>query len=146
MDSNLDNYGSSQVKTIYMKTTSYGKQTINNNDIKEVIRVLKSDFLTQGPISKSFSEKIKSISKAKHCTLFNSATSALHGACLALGLDNKSLLWTSANSFLSSASISKAGMLLNKLKHLLFSVKPQLSQSPDFKFFDGQPTCVKSRT
>ena len=87
-----------------MKIINYAKQHISKRDILEVTKVLKSDFLTQGPISKSFSEKIKSISKAKHCTLFNSATSALHGACAALGLDNKSLLWTSANSFLSSAT------------------------------------------
>ena len=87
-----------------MKIINYAKQHVSKRDILEVTKVLKSDFLTQGPISKSFSEKIKSISKAKHCTLFNSATSALHGACAALGLDNKSLLWTSANSFLSSAT------------------------------------------
>ena len=48
-----------------MKIINYAKQYISKKDILEVTKVLKSDFLTQGPISKSFSEKIKSISKSK---------------------------------------------------------------------------------
>jgi len=82
----------------------YGTQNINSNDIKEVISVLKSEFLTQGPLVTKFEEQIVNYCKAKHATVVNSATSALHIACLSLGLKKGDLLWTSPNTFVASAN------------------------------------------
>ena len=64
----------------------YNIQTINSRDIKSVVKTLKSDFLTQGPKNKEFSNKLKKIVNIKNVIVVNSATSALQIACLALGL------------------------------------------------------------
>ena len=82
----------------------YGKQNINQSDIDSVIAVLKSDFLTQGPQVPLFEKKISSYCKSLHAVAVNSATSALHIACLALGLKKGDWLWTSPNSFVASAN------------------------------------------
>ena len=82
----------------------YGKQDINQNDIKSVIKVLKSDFLTQGPEVPIFEKKISEYCNVKFTIAVNSATSALHIACLALGLKSGDRLWTSPNSFVASAN------------------------------------------
>lgn len=87
-----------------MKIINYARQSISRKDIASVVKVLKSDYLTQGPNIKLFSQNIKKFSKSKNCILFNSATSALHAACLSLGINSKSSLWTSSNSFISSAT------------------------------------------
>ena len=63
----------------------YGRQSISEEDIDAVVEVLKSDFLTQGPAVPAFEEAVASLSGAKYGVATNSATSALHIACLALG-------------------------------------------------------------
>jgi len=82
----------------------YGKQNINQDDIKSVIKVLKSDYLTQGPKVPLFEKKISKYCNAKFSVASNSASSALHIACLALGLKKGDRLWTSPNSFVASAN------------------------------------------
>lgn len=82
----------------------YGKQNINNDDINEVIKVLKSDFITQGPVTPNFEEEISNFTGSKYSVALNSATSALHLSCLALGLTNNDYLWTSPISFVASAN------------------------------------------
>ncbi len=83
---------------------SYGKQSINQNDIDSVIEVLKSDFLTQGPQVPIFEKTVSKYCNTKFAVAVNSATSALHLACIALGLKKNDILWTSTNSFVASAN------------------------------------------
>ena len=82
----------------------YSRQQVTENDIKEVIKVLKSDYLTQGDVVPRFEDAISKVTNAKFTTAVNSATSALHISCIALGLKEKDYLWTSANSFVASAN------------------------------------------
>jgi UDP-4-amino-4,6-dideoxy-N-acetyl-beta-L-altrosamine transaminase len=82
----------------------YGKQDINQADIDSIIGVLQSDFLTQGPQVPLFEETISNYCGVKYGVAVNSATSALHIACLALGLGKGDWLWTSPNSFVASAN------------------------------------------
>lgn len=82
----------------------YGKQDISQADIDAVLEVLKSDFLTQGPKVPEFEAKVASHVGAKHALAVNSATSALHIACLALELGKGDWLWTSPVTFVASAN------------------------------------------
>ena len=82
----------------------YGKHDINQDDIDSVNEVLKSDFITQGPQTPLFENKIIDYCNANYGLAVNSATSALHIACLALGLSKGDWLWTSPNSFVASAN------------------------------------------
>ena len=82
----------------------YGCQNISEDDIKAVVNVLRSDFLTQGPIVPEFEKKICDYTGAKHAVAVNSATSALHIACQALGLGKDDWLWTTPVSFVASAN------------------------------------------
>ena len=82
----------------------YGKQKIFQEDINSVVKVLKSDWLTQGLLVPHFEDLISKLTTAKYVTAVNSATSALHIACLALGLKKNGLLWTVPNTFVSSAN------------------------------------------
>ena len=82
----------------------YGKQDINSDDIEAVINVLQSDFLTQGPKVPDFEQCVAEYAGAKYSCAVNSATSALHIACLALGLGKGDELWTSPNTFVASAN------------------------------------------
>lgn len=82
----------------------YGRQSISNKDIEAVVKVLKSDFLTQGPKVPEFEDKVLSTVGAKKAVAVNSATSALHLACLALGLKSGDILWTCPISFVASAN------------------------------------------
>jgi UDP-4-amino-4,6-dideoxy-N-acetyl-beta-L-altrosamine transaminase len=82
----------------------YGKQDINQSDIDAVVDVLKSDFLTQGPQVPLFEKTIADYCDAKYAVAANSATSALHVACLALGLGEGDWLWTTPNTFVASAN------------------------------------------
>ena len=83
----------------------YNKQEITNEDIASVVKVLKSDFLTQGPLVPIFEKKISQKVKSKYSVATNSATSALHISCLSLGLKKGDYLWTSANSFVASIKL-----------------------------------------
>ena len=82
----------------------YGKQDINQADIDSVVNVLKSDFLTQGPQIPLFEKYVSDYCGASSAVAVNSATSALHIACLALGLGKGDRLWTSPNTFVASAN------------------------------------------
>ncbi len=82
----------------------YGKQSINQSDINAVIEVLQSDWLTQGPKVPAFEKAIADYCSVNHAVAVNSATSALHIACLALGVGKNDLVWTSPISFVASAN------------------------------------------
>ena len=82
----------------------YGKQDIDDNDIEAVIDVLRSEYITQGPQIPLFEETITNYCGSKYGVAVNSATSALHIACLSLGLKKGDWLWASPNSFVASAN------------------------------------------
>lgn len=82
----------------------YGKQDINQADVDAVLDVLTSDLLTQGPRVPLFEQKVAKHVGAKHAIAVNSATSALHIACKALGLGEGDWLWTTPITFVASAN------------------------------------------
>lgn len=82
----------------------YGRQAISQQDIDAVVEVLQSDFLTQGPKVPLFEQTVAQQVGAKHALAVNSATSALHIACLALGLGDGDWLWTTPITFVASAN------------------------------------------
>lgn len=82
----------------------YGRQDINQADIDAVVDVLRSDFLTQGPVVPAFEEAVANYCGAQHGIAVNSATSALHIACLALGVGEGDLVWTTPITFVASAN------------------------------------------
>ena len=87
----------------------YGKQWIGEEDIEEVVKVLKSDFITQGPKVKEFEEKLAEFTGAKYAVVFNSGTSALHAAYFAPGLSAGDEFITTPLTF---AATSNAGLFL----------------------------------
>ena len=82
----------------------YGRQDINQADIDAVVDVLRSDFLTQGPVVPAFEEAVASYCGVQHGIAVNSATSALHIACLALGVGQGDRVWTTPTTFVASAN------------------------------------------
>lgn len=82
----------------------YGKQSITAEDINAVVEVLKSDFLTQGPQVPAFEKSLMDATGAHYALAVNSATSALHIACLALELGQGDVLWTTPVTFVASAN------------------------------------------
>lgn len=82
----------------------YSRQSINKKDLDNVKKVLLSDYLTQGPEVKKFEKDIQSYLKVNYALALNSATSALHVACLALDLRKDDWLWTVPNTFVASAN------------------------------------------
>ncbi|MBL9051079.1 MAG: UDP-4-amino-4,6-dideoxy-N-acetyl-beta-L-altrosamine transaminase [Tabrizicola sp.] len=82
----------------------YGRQDISDEDIAAVVAVLKSDFLTQGPAVPAFEAAVAARVGAAHAVAVNSATSALHVACMALGLGPGDWLWTVPTTFVASAN------------------------------------------
>ena len=82
----------------------YGRQDITRADVDAVVAVLQSDFLTQGPVAPRFERTVADHVGASHAVAMNSATSALHVACLALGLGPGDRLWTSPVTFVASAN------------------------------------------
>ena len=85
----------------------YGRQTISEDDVEAVVTVLKSDFLTQGPVVPQFEQEIANYCDAKYAVAVNSATSALHIACLALGVQQGDFVWTTPNTFVASANCAR---------------------------------------
>lgn len=85
----------------------YGRQIIGDDDIEAVETVLRSDFLTQGPVVPRFERAVADRVGAGHAVAVNSATSALHIACLALDLGPGDVLWTSPVTFVASANCAR---------------------------------------
>jgi UDP-4-amino-4,6-dideoxy-N-acetyl-beta-L-altrosamine transaminase len=82
----------------------YGRQDINQADIDAVVAVLRSDYLTQGPAVPAFEQAVADYCGAQHAVAVNSATSALHIACLALGVGKGDSVWTTPITFVASAN------------------------------------------
>ena len=82
----------------------YGRQDVNEDDIQAVVDVLRSDFLTQGPAVPAFEKSITDYCSVNYAVAVNSATSALHIACLALGVGKGDVVWTSPITFVASAN------------------------------------------
>ena len=82
----------------------YGRQDISEADVQAVVNVLQSDFLTQGPAVPAFERLVSEYCDARYAVAVNSATSALHIACLAVGLSKGDWLWTSPITFVASAN------------------------------------------
>lgn len=87
-----------------IKQIPYGRHAVTEADIQAVVEVLRSDFLTQGPVVPAFEAAVTEYCCAKHGIAVNSATSALHIACLALELSPGDWLWTSPITFVASAN------------------------------------------
>lgn len=85
----------------------YGRQDINQEDIEAVVQVLQSDFLTQGPVVPAFERALADYVGAAHAVATNSATSALHIACLALDVGPSDLVWTTPITFVASANCAR---------------------------------------
>lgn len=85
----------------------YGRQIITEADLRAVEAVLRSDYLTQGPAVPAFEQKVSARVGASHAIAVNSATSALHIACVALGLGPGDVLWTSPITFVASANCGR---------------------------------------
>ena len=87
-----------------MDIINYARQDINQDDIDSVVEVLGSDMLTQGPVGLKFEQAISEYCEANYAVSSNSATSALHIACLALGVGKGDIVWTSPNTFVASSN------------------------------------------
>lgn len=91
----------------FMSIIPYGRQDIKQEDIDAVNIVLKSDFITQGPVVPQFEKAVSKTVNAKHGIAVNSGTSALHIACMAFGLSRDDILWTVPNTFVASANCGR---------------------------------------
>ena len=87
-----------------MKSIPYGRQSVSPEDIAAVVEVLQSDWLTTGPAVEAFEAAVTEYCGVRHAVAVNSATSALHIACMALGLQKGDVLWTTPNTFVASAN------------------------------------------
>lgn len=85
----------------------YGKQSISDDDIAEVERILRSDWLTQGPDIEAFEKSLAAYCGASQAVAVSNATAALHIACLAVGLGPGDWLWTVPNTFVASANCGR---------------------------------------
>ena len=85
----------------------YGHQEILPQDIEAVTKVLQSDWLTQGPWVEKFEEAVATYCQAKYAVACSNATAALHLACLALGIGEGDIVWTSTNTFVASANCAR---------------------------------------
>ena len=85
----------------------YGRQHVDDADVAAVVDVLRSDFLTQGPAVAAFEAELARRCDAPHAVAVNSATSALHLACLALGVGPGDEVWTTSITFVASANCAR---------------------------------------
>jgi UDP-4-amino-4,6-dideoxy-N-acetyl-beta-L-altrosamine transaminase len=85
----------------------YGRQNISEEDIDAVIRILRSEYLTQGPEVPQFEEDMANYCSVEFAVASNSATSSLHLACLALGVGPGDYVWTSSITFVASANCAR---------------------------------------
>lgn len=100
----MDRAESRQGRKVLTDMIPYGRQDISEADIQAVVDVLRSDFLTQGPAVPAFEKAITQYCGVNHAVAVNSATSALHIACLALGVGKGDVVWTSPITFVASAN------------------------------------------
>ena len=91
------------------RSLPYSRQLIEEDDINEVVKVLKSDFITQGPMIEKFERALSKFVGAKYCVVFSSGTAALHAAYFAAGLSHGDEFITTPNTF---AATSNAGLYL----------------------------------
>ncbi len=82
----------------------YGTQSISEEDIQAVVKVLHSDYLTTGPLVKEFEEKVAAYTGAKYAVAVSSGTAALHAACFAAGINEGDEVITSPFTFAASAN------------------------------------------
>ena len=87
-----------------MKTLSYGRQWINDDDISEVVKVLKGDWLTMGPAVDAFEKSLSEYAGVKHAVTFSSGTAALHGAMFASGMGAGDFAVTTAMTFVATSN------------------------------------------
>ncbi len=85
----------------------YSCQLIEEDDIEAVVRVLRSEWLTQGPDIEAFEKNVATYCKSPHAVAVSSATAGLHLACMALGIGEGDLVWTSPLSFAASANCAR---------------------------------------
>lgn len=85
----------------------YGRQNISNIDIKQINSVLKSNYITQGPIIEEFENKFSKYVGSKYAVACSSGTAALHLSCLALNINKKSRVVTSSITFIASANCAE---------------------------------------
>jgi UDP-4-amino-4,6-dideoxy-N-acetyl-beta-L-altrosamine transaminase len=90
-----------------MKPIPYGKQSLSPEDINAVLKVLQSDWLTQGPNIQAFEAALAEYCGVKYAAAVMNATAALHLACLALEVGESDIVWTSSNTFLASANCAR---------------------------------------
>ena len=79
----------------------YSCQSVSDADVDAVVRILQSEFLTQGPVVPEFESKVASYCSAQCAVAVNSATSALHIACMALGVQKGDWVWTTPITFVA---------------------------------------------
>jgi len=97
----------SSTTTTPVRSIPYGRQDIDAADVKAVLDVLQGDYLTQGPAIPAFERAVMDHCGATHAIAMNSATSALHVACMALGVKSGDLVWTSPITFVASANCAR---------------------------------------
>jgi len=97
----------SRQSPITNRSIPYGRQSISEQDVAAVCKVLRSDWLTQGPTVPAFEKAVADYCGATHAVAVNSGTSALHLACLALGVGPGDLVWTSPITFVASANCAR---------------------------------------
>jgi len=106
----------------------YGRQFIDEEDIKAVVEVLRSDFITQGPKVKEFEQRLADYCGAKYAVVFNSGTSALISAYMSVGLSEGDEFITSPLTFVATAN---AGLHL-RAKPVFCDVEPDTgNMDPD---------------
>ncbi|ARU57175.1 UDP-4-keto-6-deoxy-N-acetylglucosamine 4-aminotransferase [Oleiphilus messinensis] len=88
-------------------TIPYSRHDVSEKDIDEVVAVLKSDFLTQGPVVSKFESQLAAYCNAKHAVATCNATAALHAACLAIEVKPEDRVWVAAVSFVASANCAR---------------------------------------
>lgn len=135
----------------------YSRQTLDKKDQDAVLKTLKSNFLTQGPLINKFENQISKTVDAKFAVVVNSATSALHISCMALGFKKKDILWTTPNTFVASSNCAlhlggkvdfvdidydSGNMCIEKLEQKLFYSKKKnlLPRIVVPVHFSGNPT------
>jgi len=117
----------------FMKTISYGRQFIDDDDISAVVDVLKSDYLTQGPLIQKFEEALCEYCGCKYAVLFSNGTAALHGAYYASGIGKGNEFVTTPITFAASAN---AGLYMNAIP-VFCDIDPQTYNIDINKIFDS---------